>query len=579
VGGSGIGRLRRSVVRQFVTVAGVFRNPALWRLELAWGGFFVVELASLLALSVWAYGRGGATAVGVVGLLRMVPAALALPFGALITDRFPRHRVLVGVYAVQAVLLMLLAWAVRPAGPAALAYALVVLVGISAAPCRPAELSLVPLIARSPEELVAANVTASTFEGLATLVGPILAGALLATSGPPLALAAAGVVSAAGAVLAAGARPASDPTRAAGRVRESASGALLAGIRELSRLPHLRVVVGAFWAQTFVRGMLNVYLVALAISELGLGDGGIGLLSGAFGAGVLAGAAASVQLVGRRRLGVPFAAGLALWGLPFLAVAIRLSTTVAIVSLVVAGIGNAVLDVSGFTLMQRLADDRTLGRVFGVFYVGVLTTVGLGSILAPALIHLLGFRSSMALSGLLLPVLAAILLRHLVRLDRDTDVPQATVAAIAAVPLFSPLPATSLEKLARVAARVPFAAGAAIVREGDPGETFHVVVEGTLRVTRRGAPLRELGAGDCFGEIALMHDIPRTATVTATSDVVLLLITRADFLGAVLGSVESAAALEEMIGLHVEAGATRIEVSRHASLHPVAGERRAGSDP
>jgi MFS family permease len=543
----------------------VFRNPALWRLELAWGGFFVVELASLLALSVWAYGRGGATAVGLVGLLRMVPAALALPFGALVTDRFPRHRILVGVYAAQSLLLGFLAWAVRPGGPTLLAYALIVLVGISAAPCRPAGLSLVPLIARSPEELVAANVTASTFEGLATLAGPVLAGVLLAASGPPLALAAAAVVSGGGAVLAAGARPASDPTRAADQIREPVITALLRGFHELARLPDLRVLVGAFWAQTLVRGMLNVYLVALAISELGLGSGGIGILSGAFGAGVLAGAVISMQLVGRRRLGLPFAAGLILWGLPLAAVAIHPSTPVAVSALVVAGIGNAVLDVSGFTLMQRLADDRTLGRVFGVFYVGVLATVGVGSILAPALIHLLGFRGAMTFSGLLLPVLAAVLLRRLFLLDEHTDVPQAALAAIERVPLFAPLPPTSLEKLARAAATTSFAPGVQVVREGEPGETFYVVLGGTLRVTRGGERLRELGPGDCFGEIALMHDVPRTATVTATGDVALLQVERADFLGAVLGSIKSAAAVDELISLRVEAGPDRLEVAQRAA--------------
>jgi MFS family permease len=544
--------LKHAIAEQAGAVAGVFRNRELRRLELAWGGFFAVEWGSLLGLSVWAYDRGGASAAGVVGLLRMLPAALALPFGSIVTDRFPRQRVLVVVYTLQALLLAAVAVVIRADGPAPVTYALVVLVGIVAAPCRPAQLALVPVCSRSPEELVAANVTQTTFEGLATLVGPALAGVLLAVGDASVALAASAAVSLAGAVLVAGLRTGTDPTRAARRHREPVLTALVGGARELARLPDVATIIGAFWAQTLVRGMLNVYVVTLALTTLDLGQGGVGLLTATFGAGVILGALVATTLVGRRRLSRPFVIGLVLWGLPLVAIAVRPTVAVAVAALVVSGIGNAALDVSGFTLIQRLVDDRVLGRVFGVFYVGVLATVGIGSIVAPLAIHALGIRGAIAATGALLPAVALVLYRRIERIDERATVPEAELDLIRAVPLFEPLPPTSLEKLARAAVWERASAGTEVVREGEHGDTFYVVAEGSLVVTSAGHRLQRLQPGDFFGEIALLRDVERTATVEAVADATLLAVHRLDFLSAILGTLESATTADDIVSSRLD---------------------------
>ena len=559
-----IRRLERSLTEQAAAVAGVLGNPALRRLELAWGGFYVVEWTSLVALSVWAYREGGASGVGLVGLLRMLPAALALPFGALVTDRFPRQRVLASVYGLQAILLAMVALVIQTGGPVAVAYGIIVLIGVGAAPCRPAHLSLVPVLARSPGELVAANVTASTFEGLATLTGPLLAGVLLAVGGTPITLAVAAAVSASSALLAAGIGTKTDPTRAARRSREPVLTTLTGGFRELVRLPELVVITGAICAQTMVRGMLNVYLVALAIVTLGLGEGGVGVLNAAFGVGGIAGALVSTAFVGGRRLSRPLATGLSLWGLPLIAMAVWPSTGVALAALAVVGIGNAVLDVSGFTLLQRLADDRALGGFFGLVVVGILAGVGVGSILAPVAIDLVGLRAAIALSGALLPALAVILFRRLSQADERAAVPEAALNVIASVPLFAPLPPTCLEKLARASSYQTVTAETQVIREGDEGHTFNIVVDGSLEATCEGRHLRTLGTGDCFGEVALLRDIPRTASIRAKTGATLLVLRRPDFLSAVLGTREIAAAVEAIIDRHAETTSTENQVALHA---------------
>jgi predicted MFS family arabinose efflux permease len=431
-------------------------------------------------------------------------------------------------------------------GPRVIVYLLVVLVGVAAAPCRPAQLAMTPVVARSPEELVAANVTQTTFEGVASFLGPAVAGVLLDWSGASLALATAGAVAAGSAVLILGVGAGTDPTRLARHRPESVGASLLGGVRELADRPDVAVIVGGFWAQTLVRGMLNVYVVTLALTTLGLGAGGAGYLSGAFGAGVVLGALVTTTLVGRRRLSRPFALGLVLWGLPLVALGIRPTVAVAIAALIVSGVGNAELDVSGFTLMQRLADDRVLGRVFGVMYVGVLATIGVGSILAPLLIDVLGLQAAIAASGAVLPLAAALLFRRLSEMDARATVPDG-LETLAAIPLFEPLPPTSLEKLARSAKRRQLPANTAVTTQGDTGETFYVVTNGSLRVTADGNHLTDFQAGDFFGEIALLRDVPRTATVTTLTETTLLTIDRTDFLAAVLGTSASIAASDDLI--------------------------------
>jgi MFS family permease len=277
---------------------------------------------------------------------------------------------------------------------------------------------------------------------------------------------------------------------------------------------------------------------------------------------MLVGAIVAASLVGRRRLSRPFAAGLALWGLPLAAVAAWPQTGVALTAFAVAGLGNAVLDVSGFTLIQRVAPDRALGRVFGVMFVGVVASVGLGSIAAPVAIDLLGLRWALASTGAILPLLAVVLLPRLTKVDSRAVVADSTLDAIAAVPLFAPLPPVSQEKLARAATPLPLAAGETLMRAGERGDAFYVLLDGALRVTDEGLALRDLGPGDCCGEIALMRDVPRTATVEAVTDARLLVVHRPDFLSAVLGTPEAGAAAERIITQRLAATAAPGRVER-----------------
>jgi MFS family permease len=539
-------------IERLSTLADVFRNPQLRRLELSWAGFYLGEWTYFVALSVYAFEVGGAAAVGALGLVRMVPAAIALPFGSMLADRYPRQRVLLGIYVARALLLVAMAVALAAESSRVLVFALAGLVAVVGAPVRPATLSLVPLLARTPRELVATNVSSSTLEGLGTLVGPAIGGVLAATAGFEVAVAVAAGVNLACALLVARIRREGDVAGARRRVERNLRHELLGGARTLAHEPHPRLIVLLFNSQTMVRGLLNVLLVVAAIELLGMGESGFGWLNAALGAGALAGGLAAVGLVARRKLAGIFGIALVLWGAPIALVGAWPRAGWALVCLGIVGIGNALLDVSGFTLLQRTVDEHVLGRVFGVFEIGVAVAVALGSLLGSILVEQLGIRTALVVTGAILPFLALVSLPGLRRIDASVEVPERELGLVSEVPLFSPLPPTTLERLAARLERLDVAAGTTIVEKGAAGDRFYLLAGGEVDVVLNGVTMTTLVAGDYFGEIALLQDVPRTADCIARTDAEIYALGRDVFVAAVSGDVRSSAEAEGVMSRRLE---------------------------
>jgi predicted MFS family arabinose efflux permease len=524
-------------------LAEVFREPALRRVELAWAGYYVAEWTGFVALSVYAYGFGGATAVGVLGLVRAVPAALGVPAGSAVADRAHRERVLFGIQVLRGITLAASAALVNSGEAHWLVFLLAALTAGVGGAYRPAQLALVPLLARTPQELVATNVSSSMLEGLAVLVGPLLAGVLLAFGGAGSALLVAAAISAWAAVLVARVSPIGYvPARGQGAFAD-----LVAGVRTLAKERNPRLVIFLFASQSFVRGLLNVLLVVIAFQLLDLGDSGVGFLNAAFGAGGLLGGMVGLGLVGIRRLARPFAAGLVMLGAPIALVAAWPHAAWTAVCLAVVGAGNAILDVSGFTLIQRGIDDDVLARVFGVFEILVITALGAGSILGPLFVSLFGPRGALAVAGAILPILALLTFGRLGRVDAAAVVPERQLGLLRSIPLFSPLPATTLDRLAGQLSPLRVAAESDVVRRGDTGDLFYVIAKGHVEVSENGRPIAQLGSGDYFGEIALLNNVPRVATCTATTDTDLYTLERERFLSAVTGNRASAEEIKAVV--------------------------------
>jgi MFS family permease len=527
-----------------------FSNPQLRRLQLA-GICSVMGLwAYAVALAVYAYEVGGAKAVGIVSLVRAIPAAASAPFTSTLADRLPRVPFLVATNLGRAA-------AIGGAGAVALAggadwlvYTLAALAAILGTAFLPAESALLPELARTPEELTAANVVRSTIESVATFAGPAIGGALLVFWSPGTVMLATAGAFVVGAALVALIRPVKarvdKPEEAAqprgGFLREAAG-----GFRAIGLDRRLRVVVGLYAAQALLAGALGVLVVVTALELLHRSDSAVGLLNAAMGIGGIAGSLAAFALIGRKRLASDFGLGIVLWGAPLAAIGIWPHLWVALVALAVLGLGNTLVDVAGLTLLQRTAPAEVIGRVFGVLEMILVAAIGLGAVLTPALIDLVGTRWSLVVTGAVLPALAAVAWRQLVAIDAAAEAP-AELDLLAQIPIFSPLPAPALERLASQLRPLSVAAGAIVVRQGDHGDRFYLVESGRLRVSVDGSAGRELGPGDSFGEIALLRDVPRTATVAAETDARLHALEREDFLDAVTGHPPSARAADAVVG-------------------------------
>jgi MFS family permease len=523
----------------------VFRNPDLRRIQLAYAGSEIGSWGSAIALAVIAYDRGGTTAVGLVLLAQQLPAAFAAPFTGLLGDRMQRRRVMLGADVVRAVLVGIMAALVLTDAPIAPVYVLAAAVAVSATAFRPAQAAMLPTLARTPDELTAANVVASTIESVMSFAGPALVGVLVASAGPGWALTLTALTFVWSALLVAGIRPVQAEAtewRAAGGVARQA----LAGAETIVRDGRLRVLIGLFGVQVLVWGSLSVLAVPVAFELLDGTESDYGTLLAALGIGGVVGAVASAVLVGRR-LSTAFGVGMLLWGAPIALVPAWPDLAGVVLLLAVVGFANTVGDVAGMTLLQRAVPDAVLARVFGVLETVLLASVAIGAVLAPALVGALGLKGALVATGVLLPVLTLAGWRRLAQIDATAEVPEARLALLRAVPFLAPLPPPALEHLAGAAVPVAVAAGDAVFREGDPGDRFYVVEAGEVEISAGGRAIRMLGPGESFGEIALLRDVPRTATVLAVAGCALLALERDEFLGAVTGHAPSAAAADAVV--------------------------------
>jgi MFS family permease len=530
-----------SAPRQLVEAVGsALRNVDVRRVEIAWGAAITAEWAHFVAFGVFAYEYGGVSAVGIAGLVRLLPAAIVAPFAAALGDRFPRERFL---------LAMSLLGAVALGGSAAafavdaeiLVFACAALFGLAVTLIRPALQALLPSLARTPAELIASNGATSTVESLGTLVGPLLAGLLVAVSG-------AGLVFGVGAGAMVVAAATVSRVRVRGRIELRAPAnergvgrALAAGLAAVARAPRARLVVGLAVAQAFVRGCLNVLIVVAAFRVLGAGGEAVGYMTAAIGVGGLVGAVGAMTL-GGRRLAVPFGVALVFWGAPIALIGQSPELALALVLLAVVGAANSVEDVALFTLLQRLVPDDILTRVLGLVWSLVMGGVALGSLAAPIVVEAIGPRPAFVVVGAILPLLTLVTYRRLAEIDRAVA-PAPELDLVEQVPMFAPL---SMAVKERVAARlVPTAVGAGdvVIRAGETGDRFYIIGNGELLVSAAGVETT-LHQPDYFGEIALLRDVPRTATVTALVDTQLYALQRDDFLAAVTGHETAHAAAD-----------------------------------
>jgi hypothetical protein len=514
---------------------GVFRalagDRALRRVVGGYALFTLTEYAVWIAMLVYAYGRGGATLAGVVALAQLVPAALLAPVFAALADRRSPVILLAGGYLVQAAAMGAAAVAISAGVPLA-AYAAAVVASTAVTATRPAQCTLVPSLAATPDQLTAANVVVSWVEAAGIAAAGALTGVLIWADGVAGVFAVCAALGAVAALLVVGLRvPAlATPTESASQV----AAGLGASVRLAAGQPRLRLMLGLLTAEAAVVGALDLLFVILAVTVLGRPQAWAGYLNSAYGVGALLAAAAGVLLVGRR-LGAPIlGAALLLSGaLAALAAGLGLAGTVAL--LTVAGASRALLDVAARSLLQRSVPAHSLGRVFGLLEGLTMAGLAIGAVLVPALVRLGGSRLALLGVAAVLPLAAAAGGRALFSLDAQAPVPVVQIALLRSIPLFAELPAPVLEGLAAALTPAEVPAGTVLIRQGEEGDAYYAIAAGQLDVVQGGRFLRRCGRGEGVGEIALLRAVPRTATVTAHTDATVYQLAREPFLTAVLG--------------------------------------------
>jgi len=514
---------RSAVVRQ------ALRNPSLRRVLAAYLLFNVAEWSTWIALLVWGYGEGGVGGASAIGLAQLVPAALFASPAAAAFGRLPRGTALCAGYLAQGVTYLLV-------GATLVTDAPVVVVGLVAAAgavtvslTRPMHNSLLPEISHTTGDLTASNAASGSLEAIATFLGPLASALVLSLWGPGgVLLVLGGCFSLVSALLTLRLRTTGQrrpPTRA-DSPRDHP-------IREVLRHPAARLMVGLVAAEQVLVGMMDILLVVLALDVLTMSDAGPGILNSAIGVGGTLGSALTVLLIGRQHLAAPLVLGAVGAGVAFALVGAATVPLTALVLVAASGLGKAFYDVTSRTFIQRLLPDQLLVAMFGVQEAITMTGIAVGTLTAPALVEGVGARTAFVLAGSFLPAVALASYAMLRRLDAGAAVPVDVLTLLLRVPILAVLAPRILERLARDAEREEVTSGDVVVATGDAGSRFYVIASGRVSVTVNGEEVRELGPGGWFGEIALLHDVPRTATVTAVTDLALWTLDRESFLSSV----------------------------------------------
>ena len=548
-------RLQAMLGPSIAAIQMTMADPGLRRLLMAWLAGMAGKAAFVVVTFVVAYELGGAGAVAILGLAQFLPQMVVGPLSGLPVARWRPENVLRAMLAIRSVAILAASVTLALDLPLWMLIVAVIVEAAVSALHRPIHMALLPAVARTPEQLVGANVGSSAAEGLGTFIGPALVGALLIVGGPLLATVSVVVLY----VLGLGAI-ATLQVPAVGREPASARAVLAqlsAGVRTILQRRGLLVIIVALGAQTLTRGLLSVLIVVASVELLGMGDAGVGTLNAAIGLGGLIGALLATALASGDRLGPAFLGALAGWGLPIVVMGLVIDPVVAVLTMGAVGVSNAILDVAGFTLLQRLAPNRSRVAVLGLVELVANAGIALGGVLAPLLIDAVGTEGALVATGSILPTVAIVCIPLLRRVDDGAVVDPHLARLLRADPLFNPLPLATIEHLAT--SMRPFAAddGTWIIRQGERGDAYYLPQAGAFEIWQddQVVPARQAGLG--VGEIALLRDVPRTASVRAVGRVEGFVVERAAFLEAVTGHPLGRAAADDQVAGRLAADAER----------------------
>lgn len=517
-------------------------NGPVGRVVLGFAGITLGEWVLGTSVAIAAYRANGALAVALVGF-RFVPAAIAGVLLGGLQRRVSRARILTGVAAGRASCAVLAMLAFSAGAPFGVVLALVWLDSVIGSTYRPAQAALLPSLVNAPAELTASTTLLSNAKTSSQVLGALAGGLLVAGVSVEGALAVAAAL-----YLTAGVATVGLPRRAVSR---SHGWRTLDGIAAAGRL--LREdsvaarVVGYSGLRSLIRGLWVTLAVIASLRILDLGDAGFGLLMAAAGAGAILSIPTSTLLAFRPQLARWLAVSLVLSGLAVSLVGVTASGAAAVVLMVTWGAAMSFSDVTASALLYRVVHGRHIGPVTAFMESGKLLFEGLGALVAPVLVAALSVRSAVVVAGMTVPAVVALDVRAFPRIDRSATRRAALLNLVHGAPLFAPLRVDALEAIVAQLTAEDVAAGHVVIHEGDrDGDDYFLVELGAFEVLIDGYLVAVLGPGQGFGELALLRNAPRAATVRATEASLVHRLSRAHFLAAVggLDAVEAAERVE-----------------------------------
>jgi len=532
--------------------AKVFANPRVRSLQIAGAGSTLGTYAYAVALPVYAYHSGGARTVGLLFFARFVLAALAAPWLGLLADRWSRRQLMLSGDLVRCAIFAGITATASTGGSPYIVYVLAVTSTVISGSYSPAQAALLPSLVETPDELTAANLVGNSISSVGMFAGPALGGILLAVSAPSAVFALNGALFLWSAFFVAQ-LPRDEPPERAERPQFLPE--ITAGFTTMWRNPKLRVVIGLAAADATVFGALEVLLVVLALRILHSGNAGYGWLNTAMGVGSIVGAFVVAAIAARRRLAGGFALGLLLSGAALCISGVMSTLAPALFLLGAVGTATILIEVTSVTLLQRSTENDVLGRVFAVFESLMLAGTAAGAVIAPALVSWLGPRGALVATGAFLPAVLVPLWPGLQRIDAEARIPEEPLELLRRIEIFAQLSEPVLERLAASATAVSVTPDQVVVSRGEAGNHFYVIATGRAVVELDHGTTRELGPGDFFGEIALLRDVPRTATVRALDPLQLYAVGRDEFIAAVTGHAPTLAAAEGVVASRLPLGA------------------------
>lgn len=529
------------------------RSPELRRHLLAYFAFGLATYSTWLAVFVFAQQRGGATEVGIVALVLLLPGAVLAPFAAYAGDRYPPQRAMAVGYSVQVVAYgatAMAAWA----GSALAVYAAATVFSTAVTFCRPLMVSMLPAITHTPREFVAANALTGLVDQTAMLAGPLLAGLVMVLASPAevFALAMLGTLFATVMAALTPADPLPRPAIDAREVVRQACGGFVA----LRRSPHVAVLVFFTACVALVAGTTDVLFVTFSDLRLDGGGGQSSILNAASGFGAVLAATVAAKALRSPRASVPILWAAIAMGTAFAGLSIARSMGAATALFVLEGIGEGLLGLAAVVALQRRAPMDVMSRVFGIAESVHAAAVAAGSVLVAVLIGTMSLEGAlmvMAGTTLVLVLSGVLVLRRLG--EEQAEASADVVDRLLADPVFAPLPAPAIERLALKAVAIDAVAGSTVIRQGDHGDRYYLVVDGMLEVRIDNQIRGTLTTGQSFGEIALLRDVPRAATIVPTAPTRLLAIERDDFLTAVTGHPRSLGEVHAVVNTHLATAA------------------------